>query len=141
MTTSSATEVFLAVSAELSRETPAHERFQRLLQGLRQVFPCDAAALLQLHESTLIPLAADGLSPDTLGRRFVVDEHRAQTLIKDVSISAPNCSRTVPSDSQCRRCLSADVQRACERLEALCEALARSPAITSLYLPRSLCRR
>ena len=75
MTTSGATEVFLAVSAELSRETPAHERFQRLLQGLRQVFPCDAAALLQLHESTLIPLAADGLSPDTLGRRFVVDEH------------------------------------------------------------------
>ena len=66
MTTSGATEVFLAVSAELSRETPAHERFQRLLQGLRQVFPCDAAALLQLHESTLIPLAADGLSPDTL---------------------------------------------------------------------------
>ncbi|HCB41576.1 MAG TPA: nitric oxide reductase transcriptional regulator NorR [Pseudomonas sp.] len=75
MTTSSATEVFLAVSAELSRETPAHERFQRLLQGLRQVFPCDAAALLQLQESTLIPLAADGLSPDTLGRRFEVDEH------------------------------------------------------------------
>lgn len=69
------TDILLTLSAELSRDTPARARFARLLQGLRQLIPCDATALLQLHGNTLIPLAADGLSPDTLGRRFVVDEH------------------------------------------------------------------
>ncbi|MFJ4142969.1 nitric oxide reductase transcriptional regulator NorR [Pseudomonas sp. NPDC089734] len=61
--------------ADLSRELPEEERYRRLLQALRQLLPCDAVALLRLEEDVLIPLAVDGLSPDTLGRRFRVQEH------------------------------------------------------------------
>ena len=53
--------------------TPA-ARYQRLLLALREIFPCDAAALLQLRETILEPMAVSGLSEDTLGRRFVIAE-------------------------------------------------------------------
>lgn len=61
--------------ADLSRELPESERYRRLLEALRALFPCDAAALLQLQGGQLVPLAIDGLSRDTLGRRFSVAEH------------------------------------------------------------------
>jgi len=73
MTTSTTADVFLAITTDLSRELPPQQRLQNLLQGLRQVFPCDATALLQLRGSVLVPLAIDGLSTDTLGRRFEVE--------------------------------------------------------------------
>ncbi|RMQ44333.1 Anaerobic nitric oxide reductase transcriptional regulator [Pseudomonas cichorii] len=61
--------------ADLSRELPQEERYRRLLLALRQMLPCDAVALLKLEDDVLVPLAVDGLSPDTLGRRFRVQEH------------------------------------------------------------------
>lgn len=61
--------------ADLTRELPQEERYRRLLHALRQWLPCDAVALLRLEDDVLIPLAVDGLSPDTLGRRFRVQEH------------------------------------------------------------------
>src|SRR4051794_18034801 len=54
---------------------PSSERYRRLLEALRVVLPCDAAALLQLDGEWLLPLAVDGLSRDTLGRRFRIDGH------------------------------------------------------------------
>lgn len=61
--------------ADLSRELPDEERYRRLLRALRQLFPCDAVALLKLEGEVLIPLCVEGLSADTLGRRFRVAEH------------------------------------------------------------------
>ena len=61
--------------ADLSRDLPDDERYRRLLRSLRQLLPCDAVALLKLEGDVLIPLCVEGLSPDTLGRRFRVDEH------------------------------------------------------------------
>lgn len=61
--------------ADLSRELPDQERYRRLLRALRQWLPCDAVALLRLEGDVLVPLSVEGLSPDTLGRRFKVDEH------------------------------------------------------------------
>ncbi|MDU8454655.1 MULTISPECIES: nitric oxide reductase transcriptional regulator NorR [unclassified Pseudomonas syringae group] len=61
--------------SDLSRELPDEERYRRLLCSLRHWLPCDATALLRLEGDVLIPLAVDGLSPDTLGRRFRVSEH------------------------------------------------------------------
>jgi len=61
--------------ADLSLELPQSERYRRLLETLRELFPCDAAGLLRLEQETLIPLAVDGLSADTLGRRFRLAEH------------------------------------------------------------------
>lgn len=65
----------LPLVEDLSRDLPEAERYRRLLQALRALLPCDAAALLRLDGQWLIPLAVDGLSIDTLGRRFKVDEH------------------------------------------------------------------
>jgi anaerobic nitric oxide reductase transcription regulator len=61
--------------ADLSRELPEGERYRRLLEAMRALLPCDAAALLRLDGEWLVPLAVDGLSTDTLGRRFKVSEH------------------------------------------------------------------
>jgi anaerobic nitric oxide reductase transcription regulator len=60
---------------DLSSQMPDTERFRRLLHTMRALFPSDATALLRLDGDTLVPLAIDGLSGDTLGRRFRVSEH------------------------------------------------------------------
>ncbi|WP_250467149.1 MULTISPECIES: nitric oxide reductase transcriptional regulator NorR [unclassified Caballeronia] len=60
---------------DLSHEMPDTERYRRLLRTLRALFPGDAAALLRLDGDMLVPLAIDGLSGDTLGRRFRVGDH------------------------------------------------------------------
>ncbi|TDU26423.1 anaerobic nitric oxide reductase transcription regulator [Panacagrimonas perspica] len=65
----------LPVVDDLARELPEHERYRRLLSALRALIPCDAVALLRLDGAHLIPLAVEGLVPDTLGRRFRVDQH------------------------------------------------------------------
>lgn len=75
MTASEWLEPLVPLVADLSRDLPESERYRRLLQALRSLFPCDAAALLRLEGDSLVPLAIDGLSRDTLGRRFRVAEH------------------------------------------------------------------
>ena len=70
----------LPLVAELSSQLPETERYRRLLAALRTVLPADAAALLRCERGAdgqdwLRPLAIDGLSPDTLGRRFRLAEH------------------------------------------------------------------
>lgn len=75
MTTHPLLSALIPLVDDLSRDLPAQERYRRLLEALRQLLPCDATALLQLDGDYLLPLATDGLSPDTLGRRFRVSEH------------------------------------------------------------------
>ncbi|MCI0993592.1 nitric oxide reductase transcriptional regulator NorR [Pseudomonas corrugata] len=75
MTATSLLTALLPLVADLSRELPEGERYRRLLGALRALLPCDAAALLRLDGDSLVPLAVDGLSTDTLGRRFRVSEH------------------------------------------------------------------
>lgn len=65
----------ISVVSDLTRQMTPETRFQRLLDSMHQLFPCDAVALLQLRGSVLHPLTACGLSEDTLGRTFLVDEH------------------------------------------------------------------
>ncbi|MDY7560917.1 nitric oxide reductase transcriptional regulator NorR [Pseudomonas sp. 10B1] len=72
--------------ADLSRDLPDDERYRRLLCSLRQLLPCDAVALLKLEGDVLVPLSVEGLSPDTLGRRFKVEEHpRLKVLLENRS--------------------------------------------------------
>ncbi|MES2818191.1 MAG: nitric oxide reductase transcriptional regulator NorR [Pseudomonadota bacterium] len=75
MTTKLLLTSLLPLVDDLSRDLPEGERYRRLLQTLRELLPCDATALLRLEGDTLVPLAVDGLSTDTLGRRFKVAEH------------------------------------------------------------------
>lgn len=67
--------VLLPLLRDLSAELTESERYRRLLAALRSLFPSDAAALLRLDGDMLVPLAIDGLSEDTLGRRFRVADH------------------------------------------------------------------
>lgn len=52
-----------------------YERFNKLLDAIRKAIQCDSVALLSLQGETLVPLAIQGLTRDTLGRRFKVEEH------------------------------------------------------------------
>jgi anaerobic nitric oxide reductase transcription regulator len=79
-------DALIPLVADLSHALTERERYRRLLDALRALFPCDAAALLRLEGETLVPLAIDGLSYDTLGRRFKVAEHpRLAILLNSVA--------------------------------------------------------
>lgn len=65
MTTKPLLTTLLPLVSDLSRDLPDQERYRRLLQAMRGLLPCDAAALLRLDGEWLVPLAVDGLSPDT----------------------------------------------------------------------------
>ncbi|MDF3936641.1 nitric oxide reductase transcriptional regulator NorR [Pseudomonas citronellolis] len=84
MTSNPLLATLLPLVDDLSRELPDEERYRRLLEALRGLLPCDASALLRLEGEQLVPLAVDGLSPDTLGRRFKIAEHpRLQALLEN----------------------------------------------------------
>ncbi len=69
--------------ADLTQTMPRDLRFQRLLDVFRRNFPCDAIALLELDGGQLVPRAVQGLSADTLGRRFVIRNHPRLAQILD----------------------------------------------------------
>ena len=83
MTAKSLLQTIVPLVDDLARTLPDAERYRRLLEAVRALLPCDAAALLRLDGATLVPLAVNGLSHDTLGRRFKVAEHpRLQALLQ-----------------------------------------------------------
>jgi anaerobic nitric oxide reductase transcription regulator len=87
--------------ADLARELPEAERYRRLLDALRLQLPCDALALLKLDGEVLVPLSVQGLSADTLGRRFRIAEHpRLQALLDHAGPSrfAADCELPDPYD-------------------------------------------
>jgi len=96
MTTNIFFTSLISVVADLSTQLPPEQRYQRLLQHLRQTFPCDASALLRLEGRHLVPLAVSGLSEDTLGRRFVIDEQ-------------PRLARILASDQAVRFAADSDL--------------------------------
>jgi len=75
MTTNLFSSSLISIVADLSTNMSAEQRYQRLLAHLCRIFPCDASALLKFEDPCLIPLAVNGLSEDTLGRRFVINDH------------------------------------------------------------------
>jgi anaerobic nitric oxide reductase transcription regulator len=101
MTTDPLLATLLPLVADLARELPEAERYRRLLGALRELLPCDASALLRLDGEQLVPLAVDGLSADTLGRRFIVAEHpRLQALLASPQAThfAADCELPDPYD-------------------------------------------
>lgn len=88
MTTNLFSSSLISIVADLSTNMSAEQRYQRLLAHLCRLFPCDASALLKFEDPCLIPLAVNGLSEDTLGRRFMISEHPrlAQILSSDQSV-------------------------------------------------------
>ena len=67
-------DVLLLVARDLTANLSAHDRYQRLVAGVRRVVPCDAATLMRGDGDGLQVMAAEGLSPEILGRRYRLDE-------------------------------------------------------------------
>jgi anaerobic nitric oxide reductase transcription regulator len=65
----------LAIALDMTASLSSEDRSQRLVAAVMRALPCDAAVLLRLSGAELVPLAAHGLSPDVLGRRFARAEH------------------------------------------------------------------
>ncbi|CAM3848981.1 anaerobic nitric oxide reductase transcription regulator [Pseudoalteromonas mariniglutinosa NCIMB 1770] len=65
----------LNAAITLAKVNTQVEPFQQLIDCIQQLIPSDAIALLTLQGDVLKPHAIDGLTPDTLGRRFVIKEH------------------------------------------------------------------
>ena len=87
--------------ADLAEDLPPGVRYQRLLEALQRLLPCDAVALLRLDGEMLTPLAIRGLSADTLGRRYRVDDHPRLRAILDAPGSLlfpPDCLLPDPYD-------------------------------------------
>ena len=65
----------IELALDLATSLNSKDRFDRLLATVRKAISCDAVALLSFHGEVLKPIALQGLSRDTLGRRFYVEEH------------------------------------------------------------------
>ncbi len=74
MSTISSTAI-IELALDLASSLNSKDRFSRLLDTVRKTISCDAVALLSYHGDILKPLALQGLSRDTLGRRFYINEH------------------------------------------------------------------
>jgi anaerobic nitric oxide reductase transcription regulator len=75
MTTMNILDTLASIAADLTAALNTKDRYQRLLETLHRIIPFDAAALLRLEGQELIPLAAHGLLPDAMGRRYNRNAH------------------------------------------------------------------
>ncbi|MTI12858.1 nitric oxide reductase transcriptional regulator NorR [Sansalvadorimonas verongulae] len=63
------------LALEMTSGISSEDRFSRMLSIVRDLFHCEASALLELQEHKFVPLSIDGLAPDVLGRQFSLQEH------------------------------------------------------------------
>lgn len=74
--TPSLDKVLLQIALDLSSSLPKDQHYQKLIDSVNQVLPCDASALFILSDDgDLIPVAVSGLSSSILSRRFHPDNH------------------------------------------------------------------
>ncbi len=65
----------IELALDLAQCLTSEDKFDRLLSTLRKTINCEAVALLVFKGEYLQPLAMQGLSKDTIGRRFIIAEH------------------------------------------------------------------
>ncbi len=75
MTTAPRADDLLPIALDMTASLTAQDRSKRLVEAVVRALPCDAAVLLRLDGNELVPVAAHGLSPDVMGRRFARSEH------------------------------------------------------------------
>ena len=69
-------KVLLQIALDLSVELPKGQHYQKLIDSVKQVLPCDASALFVLDkDGFLVPVAVSGLSSAVLGRKFSPENH------------------------------------------------------------------
>jgi anaerobic nitric oxide reductase transcription regulator len=65
----------IELAVDLTTSLASQDRFDRLLSTVRQTIGCDAVVLLKREGNILRPLAQQGLTLDSLGRRFDIASH------------------------------------------------------------------
>ena len=75
LTTMDTLDTIVSISLDLTAALNVKDRYQRLLESLNRIIPYDAAALLRMEADALIPVAARGLAPDAMGRKYNLREH------------------------------------------------------------------
>lgn len=73
----------IELSIALAKGVASNERFDNLITTIRTAITCEAVAILAFKGEYLTPLAQQGLSRDTLGRRFTIKEHPRFDIICD----------------------------------------------------------
>ncbi|WCE32379.1 nitric oxide reductase transcriptional regulator NorR [Vibrio sp. SCSIO 43137] len=74
--TPSLEKVLLQIALDLTSELPKGQHYQKLIDAVNKVLPCDASALFVLDKNNfLVPVAVSGLSTSVLGRKFDPKEH------------------------------------------------------------------
>lgn len=73
--------LLLEVALDLANSITSSDRFDRLLSSIRKAINCDAVVLLSYQGELLQPLAIQGLTADTLGRRFWLKDHPRLAII------------------------------------------------------------
>src|ERR1019366_483897 len=68
-------QAILEVTRDLTASLGASDRYERLLDVIRRLVPCDAACLLRLDGTELVPVASHGLIPEASMRRFDRRDH------------------------------------------------------------------
>jgi len=63
------------IAVDLTANLGAADRHERLVDAIQRFIPADAVAILRIEGDALVPVAARGLAPETMARRFVVAEH------------------------------------------------------------------
>ncbi len=91
----------IELSIDLAKSLNSLSRFDSLLSTIRKTITCEAVALLAYKGDYLVPLAQQGLSRDTLGRRFYIVEHPrfAEICLSNKAVRfASNCPLPDPYD-------------------------------------------
>ncbi|WP_448248937.1 nitric oxide reductase transcriptional regulator NorR [Thalassotalea agariperforans] len=65
----------IELSLNLTKSLTSKYRFDDLISTIRKTIICEAVTMLAVKGDYLVPLALQGLSKDTLGRRFNIKEH------------------------------------------------------------------
>lgn len=84
--------ILLEIARDLTASLATEDRYQRLLDAVRRMVPCDAACLFRLDGDALIPLAGYGLADEALVHRYPRSEHPRL----DVILSSPGPVRFPP---------------------------------------------
>ena len=74
-------DAIVSIASDLTAALSSEDRYRRLLRAMRRVIPFDAAVLMRAADDTMVPLVAEGLTEDALGRRFLLKENPRLAII------------------------------------------------------------
>ncbi len=68
-------DAIISIASDLTAALSSEDRYRRLLRAVRRVIPFDAAVLMRAEGDRMVPLVAEGLTEDAMGRQFLLEEN------------------------------------------------------------------